>query len=185
MKLLQKKFVVGGGMLCSTSNSRNFLWNNLILTCRGVAAVRKVEGLRGVLFFEAIFYCIFGRFWKMTHLVNLKKCRGSSPGCPGGYYAPELLTHNVEILGLFCHSDFYNFEESWSSKLASYVIFWALNFVVLVYFRLQKVKNVTTWQILNLWICRLQFHLKSAIATLCYILPENFFISQLIDRAQV
>ena len=69
---------------------KNISWNQHF--SRGVAAVWKVEGLRGVLFFQAIFYCIFGRFGKMTHLVNLKKCRGSSPGCPGGYYAPELIT---------------------------------------------------------------------------------------------
>ena len=30
----------------------------------------------------------------MTHLVNLKKCRGSSPGCPGWCGAPEQIgTH--------------------------------------------------------------------------------------------
>ena len=42
-----------------------------------------MPGLRGVPFFGVDFYCIFGRFGKMTHLVNFKKCRGSSPCCPG------------------------------------------------------------------------------------------------------
>ena len=55
---------------------------------RGPAALEKVPGLRGVLIFGMNFYCIFVRFGKMTHLINLKKCRGSSPGCPGGCRAP-------------------------------------------------------------------------------------------------
>ena len=55
---------------------------------RGDSAKEKVPGLRGVPFFRVDFYCIFGRFGKMTHLVNFKKCRGSSPGCPGWCGAP-------------------------------------------------------------------------------------------------
>ena len=47
------------------------------------------RGLGGYYFFGWFFYCIFVRFGKMTHLVNLKMCRGSSPGCPGGCGAPE------------------------------------------------------------------------------------------------
>ena len=41
-----------------------------------------------ILFFGVIFYCIFVRFGKMTHLLNLKMCQSSSPGCPGGCGAP-------------------------------------------------------------------------------------------------
>ena len=55
---------------------------------RGPAALENVPGLRGVPFFWVIFYCIFVQFGKMTHLVNLKMCWGSSPGCPGGCGAP-------------------------------------------------------------------------------------------------
>ena len=57
-------------------------------SARGGSASEKVPGLRGVQFFGERFYCIFGRFGKMTHLVDLKKCRGSSPGCPGLCAAP-------------------------------------------------------------------------------------------------
>ena len=56
---------------------------------RGDAAIEKVPGLRGVPFFGVDFYCIFDLFGKMTHLVNFKKCRGSSPGCPGWCGAPD------------------------------------------------------------------------------------------------
>ena len=55
---------------------------------RGGAALKIVPGLRGVQFFYVCFYCISERFAKVTHLVNLKKCRGSSPGCPGWCAAP-------------------------------------------------------------------------------------------------
>ena len=34
----------------------------------------------------------------MTHLVNLKMCRGSSPGCPGGCGAPEWLTLSINYI---------------------------------------------------------------------------------------
>ena len=47
--------------------------------CRGPAALWKVRGLRGGTFFRATFYCVFGRFGKVTHLVNFKKWGGSSP----------------------------------------------------------------------------------------------------------
>ena len=40
---------------------------------RGGAAIYEVRGLRGGTFFRATFYCIFGQFGKVTHLVNLKK----------------------------------------------------------------------------------------------------------------
>ena len=55
---------------------------------QGRSSRLKSGGAQGGTIFSSNFYCIFGRFGKMTHLVNLKKCRGSSPGCPGGYYAP-------------------------------------------------------------------------------------------------
>ena len=50
---------------------------------QGRRSQRKSPGAKGGTFFEVDFYSIFGRFGKMTHIVNLKKCRGSSPGCPG------------------------------------------------------------------------------------------------------
>ena len=37
----------------------------------------------------------------MTHLVNLKKCRGSSPGCPGYYGAPGVaLLEEIILKGI-------------------------------------------------------------------------------------
>ena len=54
----------------------------------GQLSLSKSAGLGGYYFFGISFYCIFGRFGKMTHLVDLKKCRGSSPGCPGLCAAP-------------------------------------------------------------------------------------------------
>ena len=56
---------------------------------RGGGAIWKVRGLRGGTFFRATFYCVFGRFGKMTYLVNLKKWGGSSPLCPPWCGAPE------------------------------------------------------------------------------------------------
>ena len=48
-----------------------------------------MRGLRGGTFFRATFYCLFGRFGKLTHLVNLKKWGGSSPLCPPLYATPD------------------------------------------------------------------------------------------------
>ena len=55
---------------------------------RGDAAIWKVRGLRGGTFFGATFYCVFGRFGKMTYLVNLKKWGAQAPSAPPLYAAP-------------------------------------------------------------------------------------------------
>ena len=88
--LLYLKPSIGWDHLDSLNRGINFmLWSSFILAgFRGDAGKEKVPGLRGVPFFGVDFYCIFGRFGKMTHLVNFKKCRGSSPGCPGWCGAP-------------------------------------------------------------------------------------------------
>ena len=45
---------------------------------QGPRSLRKYAGAMGVPFFWVIFYCIFVQFRQMTHLVNLKMCRGLS-----------------------------------------------------------------------------------------------------------
>ena len=51
---------------------------------RGDAANEKVPGLRGLLFFGVDFYCIFGRFGKMTHLVFSKSAGAQAPAAQAG-----------------------------------------------------------------------------------------------------
>ena len=62
-----------------------------LLTSSGAAEPSEKWGGSGGggTFFRATFYCIFGQFGKVIHLVNLKKWGGSSPLCPSLYAAPE------------------------------------------------------------------------------------------------
>ena len=52
------------------------------VSTRGVAAVWEVEGLRGVLFFEAIFYGFFVRFGNVTLSTESQKVAGLKPRLP-------------------------------------------------------------------------------------------------------
>ena len=42
----------------------------------------KSEGAQGGTFFRATFYCVFGRFGKLTHSVNFKKWGGGAQAPP-------------------------------------------------------------------------------------------------------
>ena len=80
-----------------------------------------MPGLRGGPFFGVDFYCIFGRFGKMTHLVNFKKCRGSSPGCPGWCGAPVLTGKTViDDLGYSQHFEHAGERIKSTQPLSSY-----------------------------------------------------------------
>ena len=67
---------------------------------QGRRSLRKSAGAMGGTFFGVNFYCIFGRFGKMTYLVNSEKCRGSSPGCPGWCGAPDFYNMNIQMTAL-------------------------------------------------------------------------------------
>ena len=45
---------------------------------QGRLSLKNSAGAKGELIFGVQFYAIFGRFGKMTHLVNLKKCRAQA-----------------------------------------------------------------------------------------------------------
>ena len=71
-----------------------------------------------ILFFGVIFYCIFVRFGKMTHLLNLKMCQSSSPGCPGGCGAP--VYSSVEKRKYHSHWK----KKSFLVKTVNFTLFW-------------------------------------------------------------
>ena len=73
------------------SSSKMGLTSITTLIPRGGGAIWKVRGLRGGTFFRATFYCIFGPFGKMTHLVNFKKWGGSSLAPSAPPCAPPLI----------------------------------------------------------------------------------------------
>ena len=75
---------------------------------QGRLSLKNSAGANGGTFFGVQFYCIFVRFGKMTHLVNLKKCRGSSPGCPGLCAAPDQVHCNRFLVSLHFHFSFIN-----------------------------------------------------------------------------
>ena len=66
----------------------NFNWKREKGCYQGRRSHLKSEGAQGGTFFCANFYCVFGRFGKMTFSVNLKKWGGSSPLCPPWCVAP-------------------------------------------------------------------------------------------------
>ena len=68
-----------------------FMKEYKVCTEQGRRSHLKSEGAQGGTFFRATFYCIFGRFGEVTHLVNFKKWGGSSLAPSAPPCAPPLI----------------------------------------------------------------------------------------------